>query len=48
MELPLFAAEDHPVLKELRSVDPDRLTPFEALDLLYRLKEHLGRGPGAE
>lgn len=47
-ELPLFATDDHPVLKELRRMDPDRLTPFEALDLLYRLKECLERGPGAE
>ncbi|HEU68643.1 MAG TPA: DNA mismatch repair protein MutS [Candidatus Acetothermia bacterium] len=43
-QLPLFSAEDHPVLQELRSVDPDRLTPLEALHLLHRLKEALGRG----
>jgi len=26
------------VLKELRKIDPDRLTPLEALELLYRWK----------
>jgi DNA mismatch repair protein MutS len=39
--LPLFGAEDHPVVKELRAVDPNRLTPLEALELLARLKERL-------
>ncbi len=39
--LPLFGAEDHPVVKELRAVDPNRLTPLEALELLVRLKERL-------
>ena len=47
--LPLFAAAepadepetlavDHPALSLLESVDPDSLTPREALDLIYRLK----------
>ena len=39
--LPLFGAENHPVVKELRAVDPNRLTPLEALELLVRLKERL-------
>jgi DNA mismatch repair protein MutS len=40
-QLPLFPAGDHPVLTELKSVNPDRLTPREALDLLYRLTGNL-------
>ena len=39
--LPLFGAEDHPVVRELRGIDPDRLTPLQALELLARLKERL-------
>jgi len=30
--------EEHPALKRLRELDPDSLTPKEALELLYRLK----------
>lgn len=45
-QLPLFGADDHPVLQELRLADPDRLTPREALDLLYRLKAALDRTRG--
>ncbi|WP_303784192.1 DNA mismatch repair protein MutS [Azovibrio restrictus] len=33
--------EPHPVLKQLEVLDPDSLTPREALDALYRLKEAL-------
>ncbi|MCX7751126.1 MAG: DNA mismatch repair protein MutS [Candidatus Bipolaricaulota bacterium] len=40
-QLPLFNSEP-PALAILREVDPDRLTPLEALDLLYRLKRELG------
>lgn len=39
--LPLFGSDDHPVLKQLRKLDPDKLTPLEALQLLARLKELL-------
>jgi DNA mismatch repair protein MutS len=39
-ELPLFAQPDppDPALERLRAVDPDTLTPREALDELYRLR----------
>ncbi|MFL1874945.1 hypothetical protein ACIKT0_06965, partial [Hansschlegelia beijingensis] len=44
-DLPLFAAtrarpepEAEPALEALDAVDPDALTPREALDALYRLK----------
>ncbi|MEM7329086.1 MAG: DNA mismatch repair protein MutS [Pseudomonadota bacterium] len=48
--LPLFAAstapdpaepdlQDHPALQLLENLDPDSLTPREALDLIYKLKD---------
>lgn len=39
--LPLFGTGDHPILKQLRKIDPDRLSPLEALNLLVRWKEAL-------
>ncbi|VAX02424.1 DNA mismatch repair protein MutS, partial [hydrothermal vent metagenome] len=37
----LFAppAEDHPALDALKDINPDELTPREALDALYRLRD---------
>ena len=32
---------DHPAVEELRALDPDQLTPREALDALYSLKDHV-------
>jgi DNA mismatch repair protein MutS len=41
-ELPLTApAAPHPAVEVLADVDPDRLTPREALDLIYLLKDKL-------
>ncbi len=40
-ERPLFIWNDHPVLEELKSINPDTLTPIEALQILYRLKKLL-------
>jgi DNA mismatch repair protein MutS len=42
-DLPLFAAAEpeptpDPLLQALESVDPDSLTPREALEALYKLK----------
>jgi DNA mismatch repair protein MutS len=34
-------AAEHPVLELLRAADPDAITPREALDLVYRLKQKL-------
>ena len=31
-----------PILVTLRALDPDRMTPLEALQALYRLKEEAG------
>ena len=38
-QLPLFAAVEHPVVEELRRVNPDGMTPLQALTLLARLAE---------
>ena len=35
--LPLFGSEDHPILQKLRRIDPDRMTPLEALQTLAQL-----------
>jgi DNA mismatch repair protein MutS len=37
------AAEPSAVERELASIDPDALTPREALDALYRLRALLAR-----
>jgi DNA mismatch repair protein MutS len=39
--IPLFGTEDHPVLRRLRALDPDRLTPLEALQLISQLQQQL-------
>jgi len=41
--LPLFA--DHPVVHALRQLDPEALSPLEALHKLYELKGMVERGP---
>lgn len=40
MSLPLSNPE-HPVLEQIRKLEPDRLTPRKALELIYALKERL-------
>jgi hypothetical protein len=37
-QLALFATEPHPVVLALRALDPDELTPRQALALLAELK----------
>ena len=39
--LPLFGAEDHPVISRLRKIDPNTLTPIEALQLLDELRNQI-------
>jgi len=39
--LPLFGTEDHPVLIRLKKLDPMKMTPLEALQVLAELKERL-------
>jgi len=40
-QLPLFGPEDHPVIAELRKLDPEQLTPLQALETLFQLKRKL-------
>ena len=40
-QLPLFSAPKHPILELLNQIDIDNLTPRQALEQLYRLKELL-------
>jgi DNA mismatch repair protein MutS len=40
-QLQLFHVVEHPVLDRLREIDPDRLTPIEALATLSRMREEL-------
>ena len=39
--VPLFGADEHPVVKRLRKVDPNTLTPLESLQLLDELKRQV-------
>ncbi len=41
VQLRLFEFAPHPVLERLKEIDPDSLTPREALSLLYELKRKL-------
>jgi DNA mismatch repair protein MutS len=41
-QLPLFSGRDEAVLAELRRVDPERMTPLEALALLAELRRRVG------
>jgi DNA mismatch repair protein MutS len=41
-QLDLFARPEHPVLDALRSLDPDGMSPREALEALYRLRGMAG------
>src|SRR5262249_30072090 len=40
----LFAAPAHPLLDELRALDPESLTPLEALNRLAEWKKRLAEG----
>ncbi|MBU0514117.1 MAG: DNA mismatch repair protein MutS, partial [Proteobacteria bacterium] len=40
-QIPLFAVRPHPVVEQLSRLDPDRLTPLEALQILSRLKREV-------
>ncbi|MDP2955889.1 MAG: DNA mismatch repair protein MutS [Longimicrobiales bacterium] len=43
-QLSMFQVE-HPVVDRLRALDPDRLSPREALDLLYELRREVKQRP---
>ncbi len=42
MQLGLFQAAPHPLIERLRQLDPDELSPRQALELVYRLKAQAG------
>jgi DNA mismatch repair protein MutS len=46
--LPLFGAEDDPILRALRKLDTDRMTPLEALQRLAELKRQAGERRSAD
>jgi len=43
-QLPLFSGRDEALLAELRRIDPERLTPLEALALLAELRRRADQG----
>lgn len=42
-QMDLFSDRGHPVLEEIQNLDPERLTPLEALNLLTEYRERLHR-----
>ena len=44
-QLTIFEGIDHPIVAELREIDPDGLTPIEALNLIHRWADEEGGGP---
>jgi len=40
-QLELFHVVEHPVIDKLREINPDRMTPLEALETLHRMREEL-------
>jgi len=45
-QLALFSVMTHPVVQQLRTVDPNKMTPIQALDLLARLVDEVKREEG--
>ena len=43
-QLDLFSVETEAVIEELRNLDPDNVTPIQALEILYRLKGKVTEG----
>ncbi|MPM72166.1 hypothetical protein SDC9_119139 [bioreactor metagenome] len=40
-QLPLYASEEHPILKELKSADVMSMSPIEALNFMHQLQVKL-------
>jgi DNA mismatch repair protein MutS len=40
--LPLFEPRQHPVLEQLRALNPDAMRPLDALQILVELRDALG------
>jgi DNA mismatch repair protein MutS len=45
-QLPLFGLATHPIVQQLKNVDPNTMTPIQALDLLGRLVDEVKREKG--
>jgi len=45
-QLALFGVMTHPVVQQLRTVDPNKMTPIQALDMLARLVDEVKREEG--
>jgi len=45
-QLALFGLMTHPVVQQLRNVDPNTMTPIQGLDLLVKLVEEVKREKG--
>jgi len=39
VQISLFEPENHPIVQQLRDIDPERMTPLEALDAIARWKK---------
>jgi DNA mismatch repair ATPase MutS len=46
-QLALFGMMTHPVVQQLRNVEPNSMTPIQALELLGRLVDEVKREKGA-
>jgi len=44
MQMTLFAAEQHPLVEEIKNLDIDELTPIEAISKLYELQQKAKKG----
>jgi hypothetical protein len=42
-QLALFGVMPHPVVQQLRNVDPNSMTPIQALEMLARLVDEVNR-----
>jgi DNA mismatch repair protein MutS len=45
-QLALFGVMTHPVVQQLRNVDPNAMTPIQALEMLARLVDEVKRDGG--
>jgi hypothetical protein len=45
-QLALFGVMTHPVVQQLRTVDPNKMTPIQALEMLARLVDEVKREEG--
>src|SRR3954471_4717579 len=45
-QLGLFGVQTHPVVQQLRTIDPNKMTPIQALELLARLVDEVKREEG--